>query len=183
MRRLFKFKYVKIVVLFAAIILAFLIFSNPSVKNFISNLGTFGYVGIFFAGIFFGIGFTAPFAAGFFITLNPSNIFLAAIIGGFGTLVENLILFHFLKFSFKKEFIQLKKSGPVKKASDLIAKSLGKKIKSYLLYVFTGMVIALPLPDEIGISMLAGFTHINSYLLGKISFILHTIGILFLLYI
>lgn len=183
MKRLFKFKYPKMIGLVIAVILAYFIFTNSIVEKFVSNLGLMGYIGIFLAGIFFGIGFTAPFAAGFFITLNPQNIWLAAIVGGLGSLIANIAIFKVIETSFKKEFKQLKKTKAIEEIDKIITNNLGKKIKLYLLYIFIGIVIALPLPDEIAILMLAGFTHIRMFFLAKMSFILHVIGILIFLYI
>ena len=55
------------------------------------------------------------------------------------------------------------------------------RVKHYLLYIFAGLFIISPLPDEVGISMLAGLTTIKIRVLGIISFLLHTIGIFLLL--
>lgn len=183
MKRLFKFKYPKLLLFIIAIILAYYIFTKPSIGNFISNLGTLGYLGVFIAGIFFGIGFTAPFATGFFIVLNPQNIWLAAIIGGLGSVAANLLIFRFIKITFGDEFKRLRNSKDMKIIGKLITENLGKKIKLYLLYIFAGITIALPLPDEIGILMLAGLTHIKGHVLGEVSFVLHAAGILFLLWV
>ena len=49
------------------------------------------------------------------------------------------------------------------------------------MYAFVGILIASPLPDEIGVIMLAGLTKINFKILAIISFILNTLGILIIL--
>lgn len=181
MKRLFKFKYPKIVALIIAIILAYVIFRNSEVSGFISNLGTLSYLGVFIAGMLFTFGFTSPFSAGFFITLNPQNLFLAAIIGGLGALFSDLLIFKFIRISFEDEFYRLEKTRAIQKTEQLIERAIGHRIRIYLMYVFAGFLIASPLPDEVGVIMLAGLTKIKTYTLAILSVILNTLGILVLL--
>ncbi|MBU3912995.1 MAG: hypothetical protein KKB21_00825 [Nanoarchaeota archaeon] len=179
--RLFKFRYPKLLGLIISIVLAYYIFKNPIVAGYISHLNLLGYFGTFFAGMLFAFGFTAPIAAGFFITLNPANIWLAGVIGGCGALIADLIIFRFIRLSFEGEFNLLKKNKTVIKTGNLIERSVGKRIQMYLMYTFAGILIASPLPDEAGIIMLAGLTQIDEKTVAKLGFALNTIGILALL--
>lgn len=181
MKKLFKFRYPKIIFLIVIIVLSYFIFRNPFVSNYLSHLGNLGYLSIFIGGILFAFGFTAPLSIGLFISLNPSNIWIAGIIGGFGALISDLLIFKFIKISFKDEFKRLSKTKTMKSIGLLIQRSLGVKIKVYLMYVFAGILIASPLPDEIGVIMLVGLTKINFKILAIISFILNTLGILIIL--
>ena len=182
-KRLFDFKYPKIMLFVLAIILAYTIFNNTIIQGVISHLGSWSYLGIFIAGMLFTFGFTAPFAAGFFITLNPQNIWLAGIIGGIGAMFSDLLIFRFIRISFRKEFNMLKKEKISRKIESMINKTVGNKIKIYLMYIFAGFLIASPLPDEAGVIMLAGLTKIKQNILAIASFILNTIGIIILLYL
>jgi len=181
MKRLFKFRYPKIVTLIIAIVLAYIIFSNPKVGEFVANLGTLSYLGVFIAGMLFTFGFTSPFSAGFFIALSPQNLFLAAIIGGAGALFSDLVIFKFIRITFEDEFYRLRHTKAIRKVEHLIETMIGHKIKMYLMYVFAGFLIASPLPDEAGVVMLAGLTKIKTGALAILSFILNTLGILVLL--
>ncbi|MBI2044077.1 hypothetical protein HYT24_01810 [Candidatus Pacearchaeota archaeon] len=139
------------------------------------------YIGIFIAGLFFSFGFSAPFAVGFFLTIQPQNIWLATIIGGSGALIADLIIFKMIKFSFMDEFEKLERTKVMKEIiKDFSYKPLAK-IKNYLLYAIVGIVISSPLPDEIGVSMLAGLTSIRIHILAIISFIMNSIGIYIML--
>lgn len=183
MKRLFKFKYPKLTALVIAIITAYLLFAKTPLGIYVSNLGNLSYFGVFISGIFFSFGFSAPFSAGFFIALKPDNPILFAIIGGLGALISDMFIFSLIKVSFKKEFISLEKTPAMKKIGKLFETSFLKKIKVYLLYAFAGILIASPLPDEIGVIMLSGLTKIKVLNLAIISFVLNTIGILILLFI
>jgi len=183
MRRLFKFKYPKIFICIITIALAYIMFKNPNVDSFVSHLGALSYLGIFIAGILFAFGFTAPFAVGFFIVLNPSNILLAGVIGGLGALLSDILIFKIIKLSFIDEFNNLKKTKVFVRLSFLIDKTVKGKIKIYLMYIFAGILIASPLPDEIGVTMLAGLSKIKLNTLAILSVLLNTLGILIILLI
>ncbi len=181
LRIFLNFRYKKIFLLLLSIIIAYLIFSNSKIADYVSSLNSFGYLGVFIAGLFFAFGFTSPISAGFFITLNPENLWLAGILGGLGALIGDMIIFKFIRFSFMDEFQRLKKTSIIKKVSMLIDKTLNHKIKVYFIYAFAGIFIASPLPDEAAIIMLAGLTKIKSNILAIISFVMNTAGILILL--
>ncbi len=180
-KRIFNFRYPKIMLLILAIILAYVIFRNPFIGDFVSHLGALSYIGIFIAGMLFAFGFTAPFAVGFFIILNPSNIWIAGIIGGLGALISDLIIFYTIKVSFEDEFKKLRNSKNFIRIIKLIKRNINEKIRIYLMYAFAGILIASPLPDEAGVTMLAGLTKISAKSLALISFILNTLGIIILL--
>ena len=176
-----KFHYPKLALFCLALVVAYLLFSRTAISATVSQLGTLSYFGIFLGGIMFAYGFTAPFAVGFFITANPQNIWLAGIIGGIGAMLSDLFIFGFVKLSFKDEFDKLKNTGLAKELNFLTTAAFGEKIKSYLTYVLAGFLIASPLPDEAGITLLAGLTKIKPANLAVISFLLNTAGIIVLL--
>jgi len=173
--------YPKLTALVICIILAYFLFSNPSTQTYVSHLGSYGYLGVFIAGILFAFGFTAPFSVGFFISLNPANIWIAGIIGGLGALMSDLIIFSTIKVLFEDEFKKLRNSKTFVRITRLIERGIKEKIRIYLMYAFAGILIASPLPDEAGLTMLAGLTKISAKSLALISFILNTLGILILL--
>jgi len=176
-----KFKYPKIAGFIVVVALAYIIFSSPSVSAFVSSLNSTGYLGAFIAGMFYTFGFTSPISAGFFIDLNPSSILLAGVLGGIGSLIGDMLIFDFIRFSFMDEFKSLGKEKPIKWVGRLLEKLLGKKIVSYVVYLLAVAFIASPLPDEAGITLLAGFTKIKASAIAVIGIISNTIGIIILL--
>ena len=143
---LFRFRYPKIALLVLAIVLAYILFSQPYAKDIINHLN--GYLGDFIAGILLAFGFTAPFAVGYFIVLNPDKIWLVLIVASLGSALGDLIIFKFIKNSFMDEFNRIKHTTIAKTANNLIEKKLGHKIKVYLMYMFAEFIILSPLPDE-----------------------------------
>ena len=176
-----KFKYPKLFILVICILAAYFLFSNPIVQSSINTLQEFRYLGLFVAGMLFAFGFSAPFAVGFFITLQPQSIILAGLIAGMGALFSDILIFRFIKISFMDEFEELKKTKIILNTQKAMNKGFGLRISNYLLYAFAGILIASPLPDEVGVTMLAGLTKIKAYVLATISFILNTFGIIIIL--
>ena len=181
MKLLFKFKYHKTILIILAIALSYFIFTNDYISGYLYQIGGFSYFGAFIAGILFAFGFTAPLSAGFFLAYNPSNIFLGAIIGGFGAVISDLLIFIFMRSYLKDELISIEHQKEVYRIRKLISRNFGHKLKTYLVYAFAGILIASPLPDEVAFLILAGVPHIKVRFLAKLVFVLHTLGILLLL--
>ena len=180
-KKIFAFKYPKLLLLTVIIIASYFIFSNEIVSAWFENLEGFGYFGTFIAGILAAFGFTAPIGVGILIKLNLENPILGALIGGVGASFGDWIIFKTIKFSFMDEFQRLKEVGAIRKIRKIAHRNKHILIKHYLLYIFAGIMIATPLPDEIGVSMLAGLTTIRQIKLAIISFILHTSAIFLIL--
>lgn len=179
--RWLKFHYPKLLALGLVIILAYIIFSNPFAKELVSSLAGYGYISIFIAGVFLAFGFTAPFAVGFLVMANPSNLLLAGLVAGFGAAIADILIFKIIKFSFMKEFKRLENTRLLKEANYLIENKFGHKIKIYLMFIFAEFLISSPLPDELGVLILAGFTKIRPWIIFLSSLIFHIIGAVILL--
>lgn len=178
MKSLFKFRYPKLVTLIGIIILTYVIFTNFPMAFQASPVKGMGYLGALIAGALFSFGFTTPISIALLVTLAPENIFVAGFIGGFGALCADLIIFHLIRFSFMDEFKRLEKTPPMKKLERVLHHSLGKRLRNYLLFIFAGIIIASPLPDEVGVTMLAGLTKIRPVVFSIISYILNSLGII-----
>jgi hypothetical protein len=179
---LFSLKYPKLALLVIIITFSYFLFSNPRVEQIISTIDSLGYIGIFIAGILFSFGFTSPIAVGLLITLNPQNLIFASIIGGLGALSSDLTIFRIIKFSFMDEFSKIKRTPKLVKSAKLMEIKFGKRFTHYLMLIIAAIFIASPLPDEIGIPLLAGLAKIQEKTLAIISFALNTLGIFIILY-
>lgn len=178
-----RFKYPKTFLLIIFMFVSYKIFSNPDVTYFVNNLSSLGYIGIFLAGVLFTSGLTIPFSIGYLVTLDTSNIIAYTLIGGIGALIGDLVIFNFIRISFEKEFRHISKTKTLSYLNYFIEKHFNKKIRIYMLYVFASIIILSPLPDEIGIIMVAGFSKIDPKIFAVASFVLNSIGIFLLLLI
>ena len=173
-------KYPKFLLLFITFLIAYLLFSgrtNPKFHVFIVSLGFFG---TFLTGILFTYGFTAaPATAIFLILAKEQNIMLAGLIGGLGALLGDLFIFNFIRYSFKDEVKKMYREKLIVYANHKTPSFL----KRYLLPVVAGFIIASPLPDEIGVTMIASSKSISAKVFSVISYLLNTAGIFVLLMI
>jgi len=176
-----KFKYPKMLLFVLCIIAAYFFFSSDYLSWITSHLGVMSYAGVFICGLLFSFGFTTPFSIAILLKLNFENIFLAAIIGGFGALISDLIIFRFVKFSFEDEFRKMKNERPFLFLRNGVHKTFNPRITNYLLLAFAGILFASPLPDEAAILLLVSLSKINEAKLAIISFIFNTFGILLIL--
>ncbi|MEI6731974.1 MAG: hypothetical protein WCK90_04830 [archaeon] len=180
-RKLFSYRYPKLTVLLIISIITYVVFSKPIVQGFFTHLGNLSYLGILIGGILFSFGFTTPIAIGVFLVSNPSNIYLAAIIGGLGAMLSDLFILSVIRATLMDEFRLLEKTKIIKESERLFKSKIHGKIKLYLLFVFAGIIIASPLPDELGVGILAGFTRIRVWVMAIISFAFNSLGILVML--
>lgn len=179
--KLFSFKYPKLFLLVFSVILAYYLFTRPFFAEQIASLNSLSYLGVFISGLFLSFGFSAPFSIGFFMTSHPNNILLATLTGGVGAAISDMIIFKTIKFSFMNEFNELKKNKIVKRIKKIVDMNIRLTIRHYFLYLFAGIMIVTPLPDEVGVSMLAGLTTIKPLKLALVSLVLHTLTIFFIL--
>lgn len=172
--RAYMSKYPKFLLLFITFIIAYLLFYSKGYGPFQNFIVGLGYAGTFAAGILFTYGFTAaPATAIFLILAGQQNIYLASIIGGLGALIGDLFIFSFIRQSFADEIMKLSREKIV---SYFNGKMPGI-IKKYTLPVVAGFIIASPLPDEIGVAMLAASRVISTKIFVLMSYVLNTAGI------
>jgi len=173
-------KYPRLLLLLFTFIIAYVLLISRDlsvVNNLISNLG---YGGTFLAGIFFAYGFTAaPATALLLIISKEQNLFLAGCIGGLGALLGDLMIFRYIRYTSADEVRKLSKEKVIRRFNHNPKTSF----KKYILPIFAGFIIASPLPDEIGVALLAASRTISTKYFSVISYLLNTLGILVVLWI
>jgi uncharacterized membrane protein YdjX (TVP38/TMEM64 family) len=155
-------------------------FINKDFFIIVNYLNSKGYFGVFIAGLMYTYGFTSGPATAIFLHLaNGYNTIIAGLIGGLGALTGDLLIFNLIKFTFMDEINKLAKTKSIKK----INHHTPDKIKTLMFPLIAGFIIASPLPDEIGVSILAISEKISERMFIAISYILNTAGILMILII
>lgn len=184
-KTIFKIKYPKFLLLILTFVLAYFLFAGRELIWLREILVMLGYVGVFIAGLMFSYGFTTAFAIAIFLiigSLGGVNIYLAALLGGFGAFLSDYTIFKLIRTSFKDEIRKLEKEKPVEEV-EKIFNFIPGKLKHYLIMLVAEIVIASPLPDEIGVAMLSIDTHISRKVFAVLSYTANTIGILVFLLI
>ena len=157
-------------------IAAMIFVKTGTLKNILDSAQGLKFLGSFVSGIFFVSVFTAVPATVIIAELaKTDSIFLVALFGGLGALFGDLIIFKFIKDSLSEDFFYLiKKSG-----SERFFSIFKLKLFRWLVPFFGALVVASPLPDEIGLMMM-GLSKMKTSLFVPISFALNSLGILIL---
>lgn len=147
--------------------------SDIVVKS-LEHAGSLKFMGSFVAGMFFTSVFTTVPATAAFIELSRlESPIVMAIFGGLGALFGDLIIFRFVKSRLSSD-IQYLLALTNKQRINFI---FNKKIFRWMTVFFGALIIASPLPDELGIALL-GLTKIKEWHFALISFLLNGFGIL-----
>ncbi|KYC45739.1 MAG: hypothetical protein APG12_00594 [Candidatus Methanofastidiosum methylothiophilum] len=133
-----------------------------------------GSLGIFISGILYVFSFTAPIATAMILIFSVNkNILFLGLIAGVGSLIGDLIIFHFIRISFADEIKEISEH----KFSVLTIKKIPQSYQKYVAFIVGALFISTPLPDEIGIAILASSKEVKLNHFGIISYTLNTLGI------
>ena len=179
-RKFLGIKYPKFLIFILTLIVAYIIFTERNLEPVRNVLSALGYFGSFLAGMFYTYGFSSIPASAIFLILGENqNIFIAAMLGGFGALLGDLLIFKLIRIGFDNEVRLLEHEHMVKYFDNKIPIS----VKKFLLPIFGVVIIASPLPDEIGVSLIAISRKVPQKVFMIISYLANTLGILALLWI
>lgn len=166
-----------IAIIVFSILIAIILVQTGILENLITHLGNFKLFGAFIAGMFFTSVFTTVPALA---TLGEiglfQNPFLVAVIGGAGAVIGDLIIFRFIRDRFSEDIKEVFNTHPSKR----LIKLFHLRFFRWFTFFIGGMIIASPLPDELGISVL-GLAKIQTKWFIPISFVFNTLGILFVI--
>lgn len=168
-----SWKYKNLTIFFLSVIFALALTRFEDFHTFLLNLGSFGYLGAFAAGVLFVSTFTVATGAVILLilaeTLSPWEI---GLIAGLGAVAGDFTIFRFIKYGLNEELKLIYNHFKNDKLNHL----LHTKYFRWSLPVIGALIIASPLPDEIGVSLL-GISKMKTYQFLIISFILNAIGI------
>lgn len=170
----FHWRYKNIILLALSLLVAALIAQTATFHAWLLSLGGFSYLGIFIAGMLFAITFTAlPSTVVLLSLATLINPWQVALIGALGAALTDFFVFHVVQSHVGSE---VKAWAGVKKHAHLW-RLFHTKYFNWVLLILGAAIIASPLPDDLGISLL-GLTKIKTYQLVILSLISNTIVIL-----
>ena len=170
-----RYRYKNLTYLTISIIFAAFLLRWDPFRQLLIHLGNWGYVGAFIGGILFVSTFTVAIGTVILVflaeTLSPFEI---GIIAGFGAVVGDLTIFQFIR---NKGLVDEIKHLFEYFGGDRVSHLIQTKYFSWTLPVIGALIIASPLPDEIGVSLM-GISKMNMFNFIILSFILNSLGIL-----
>lgn len=141
--------------------------------TFVASLGSLQWVGIILTGIFFTSIFTTAPAIGLLGTFAETTpLPVLAILGGFGAVLGDYIIFRFVKDRISKDFEYLFTISKANRFSYIFE----HRIFRFFVPFIGALIIASPFPDEIGVAML-GASKLKTEIFFLLSFTLNGAGI------
>jgi len=166
-----------IAIIVLSIIIAVILVKTNILITILISTKELELLGSFIAGIFFtSIFTTAPAIVTLGEIARANSILPTAIFGAIGSVVGDLIIFRFVRDRFSNHIMEIVRYQGAGKRIKLLLKL---KIFRRLTFLVGGLIIASPLPDELGISLL-GFSKMRTSWFIPLSFIFNFIGILLL---
>lgn len=168
-----QFKNTALLIL-VLIILIFLS-KTPFLIDAVNKIGSFGYLSSFVSGAFFVSIYTvAPATIILYDLAEKLNPLLVAVTAGTGAVVGDYMIFRFLKDRVFKELAPLFSKFTL---TGLLAKTFKTPYFAWTLPLIGAFIIASPLPDEVGVSIL-GLSKIKKWQFVLVTFLLNSVGIL-----
>jgi len=164
-----------ITIISLSIIVAVLLVRTQTLARVFTSTKELEIIGSFIAGMFFtSIFTTAPAIITLGEIAQANSVLLTAFFGGLGAVVGDFIIFQFVRDRFSEHLMTLINT---KNSKDRLKSLFRIKLFRWLTFLIVGVIIASPLPDELGISFL-GFSKTKTSLFIPLSFLFNFIGIL-----
>lgn len=163
-----------LVIVFFSVLLAIILSRIGLIDEVVRSFQNSFLISAFIAGILYASFFTAPIAVAIFIVLGTAgfNPFLIAFIGGFGSLIADLLILRFMKSDVAVDL----KFIDQRLTKGFFSKILLRKPFRFFGFILGVFVIASPLPDELGVGLLA-LSKISVKNFALLSYALNTAGI------
>lgn len=173
-RKLSHYKYKNLTFLFLSLITAFTLSRFEAFHQFLLGLGQFEYVSAFIGGFLFVSTFTVATGALILLVLAENlDVFWLGLAAGCGALLGDFVIFRFVRDNVAGEVERLYDEFGGRHLTHL----LHTRYFHWTLPVIGALIIASPLPDEIGVSLL-GISKMKTHHFIALSFILNTVGII-----
>lgn len=165
-------KDVAIIAISVALAVAFV--ATGALGWFLNVTRGLGLLGSFLAGIFFTSAFTvAPATVVLGGMAQELPVWGVAVFGGLGALLGDSLIFRFVEHRLADDFEYLLRKTDTERFVSIFHRRLFR-----WLFQFAGaLVVASPLPDELGLAMM-GISKMRASLFVPLSFLLNSAGIL-----
>lgn len=157
-----------------SIVVAVILAKTGVLVDLLTSTQEWELLGSLIAGMFFVSIFTAaPAGVVLFEIAAANSIWEVALFGGIGALIGDLLIFRFIKDSLSEDIRWFMRKT---KQERLISLFRFKFFRWFIPFI-GALVIASPLPDEVGLAMM-GFSKMKMAIFIPISFVLNFLGIL-----
>ena len=161
-------------VIVLSIVIAVILAKTGALASILTSTQEWRLLGSLVAGIFFVSIFTAaPASVVLFEIAAANSVWEVALFGGIGALIGDLLIFRFIKDSLSEDMRWLIR----KTKQERIVSVFKLKLFRWLIPFIGALIVASPLPAEIGLAMM-GLSKMKTSVFVPISFALNFLGIL-----
>ena len=174
MHRRFSHVMQDLAIIALSILVALFIVETDTLKNLLTPSRSLEWLGSFIAGMFFtSVLTTAPAIVTLGELAQVEAIWQVALFGALGAVVGDLIIFRFVRDRLSESISDiLKEVGWSRRVRRLLKAPAFR----WIAFLVGGIIIASPLPDELGISLL-GFSRMSLPMFMSISFAFNFVGV------
>lgn len=173
-----QYKHKNLIMLIIGLCLAIVLIKSPLAPNLTPHLEQFGYFSAFLAGGFFASTFTVAIGVLAITAIAPLyNPLLLVIIGALGAVTTDFLIFKLVRHKAKAHVDPIYSLFPYHQH---VRKILHTKFFGWTLSLVGAIILASPLPDELGISLM-GLSTIKNRQFFIISYLSHLFGLATLL--
>lgn len=147
-----RWRFKNTFLLAASLMLFFVLLKvNPAVFAGLQRVGELGYVGAFLAGVFFTSVYTIAPAGVILVDLSLTlNPWAVAVLGGAGGVLGDYLIFRFLRNNVLAELLPV-----IHQYGRPVQLLFRTPYFSWLIPIIGALLIASPLPDELGVGLLS----------------------------
>ena len=167
-------KYRNTGLLAASLVLFFFIAETQFVHDIVTNVGTWGYPGMFIV-VTFTVAPALAILYEFTAIYSPLTIALAA---GIGSVAGDFLLFRFVRDGITEELKPLFKKL---EGSTTLYQLFHTPYFLWLTPIIGAIIVASPFPDEVGVSIL-GLSHVKQWKFILLVFFLNVAGIFLIIH-
>jgi len=160
-----------------SVLIAMILFGVPTIHEAILAIAGLGYTGAFLAGIFFVSIFTAAPALVVLLTMAETlPIFWVSVFAAFGSIIGDILIISIFRRGIRHGHEMLPKEHSILKSIRLLRHSRYR----FIMTLVGAIVVASPLPDELGLALM-GLTSMKTKQLLLIAFLLNFVGLFLIL--
>ncbi|MBI4066014.1 hypothetical protein HY412_02400 [Candidatus Kaiserbacteria bacterium] len=164
-----------IAIIVLSVLVAVLLVQTEVLTNLLASAEQLEIFGAFVAGMFFtSIFTTAPAIAALGEISVMQGIFYTALLGAAGSVLGDLIIFRFIRDRFSEHVSEIMAHQSIWRRFHLLFK---RRFFRWFTFLLGGLILASPLPDELGIAVL-GFSKMRVKYFALLSFVFNFLGIL-----
>lgn len=164
-----------LLIIIFSIVIAVILVRTGVIISVLTSSKELEALGVFVAGMFFTSVFTiAPATVALGEIAQVNSPWFVAFFGGLGAVTGDVVIFRFVKDRFSSHLIELIKQN---RAMLRLRTLFRLRFFRWLTFFVGGLIIASPLPDELGISLL-GFSKMKFVYFIPLSFTANFLGIL-----